>query len=204
MRWFIPWIKKEDIGNGLTWLIPTLWENQSTFCSPNFSSHEALSTNTKLQMLWKKEMRRNWSWKRHRVAKPVTAEHRGWHDYESESKGWFQRPEMSLMNQSGKRNHMTTDIRKLIYRGKKKFKKDWQIIYKPKETTLSRFCQFRFYFKSIKKGCCFLTETFIKPRKIFRTLLKGCIPTNCKSRGLKEILRGVSHRFNINRVRLAL
>ena len=170
----------------------------------NFSSHEARPTNTKLQMLWKKEMRRNWSWKRHRVAKPVTAEHRGWHDYESESKGWFQRPEMNLMNQSGKRNHMTTDIRKLIYRGKKKFKKDWKIIYKPKETTLSRFCQFRFYFKSIKKGCYFLTETFIKPRKIFRTLLKGCIPTNCKSRGLKEILRGVSHRFNINRVRLAL
>ena len=30
---------------------------------------------------------------------------------------------MNLMNQSGKRNHMTTDIRKLIYRGKKKIQK---------------------------------------------------------------------------------
>lgn len=122
MRWFIPWIKKEDIGNGLTWLIPTLWENQSTFCSPII--FPPTRPDQQIQSCRCFERKRwNWSWKRHRVAKPVTAEHRGWHDYESESKGWFQRPEMNLMNQSGKRNHMTTDIRKLIYRGKKKIQK---------------------------------------------------------------------------------
>lgn len=79
---------------------------------------------------------------------------------------------MNLMNQSGKRNHMTTDIRKLIYRGKKKFKKDWKIIYKPKETTLSRFCQFRFYFKSIKKRVLLFNWNIYQAQKNLSNIVK--------------------------------